>query len=157
MELLLNNWPLILIILIGYLFRKMGNARKEAERNPRPRPGDYGKQTDLPRSLEKQDSMERETLHREPLSIDPRSEPTFSYAAPPMNETAFPMNGQNGTDRDSITSSRGTAALDRSKQNMPLQDFVSLNKVVQGMMWAEIYGKPRALNPHRSLRKGRRA
>jgi hypothetical protein len=156
LEFLLNNWFFILIVLITFIFQKMGNARKDAEKqNPRPiRTGGYGEQNHHPTSLETDDSMEREALHREPLGAE--DDQTFSHTAPPNATSDTPMSRHDSIYRNSMNSSRETSAPSRSSQQATRGEFVSLNKAAQGMMWAEIFGKPRSLNPHRSQQKGRR-
>lgn len=162
---------LIAFVVIGYVINLLTTPFRRQERNPRPyhgapagnphpgtgmdMGGDYsGQPGNDPRHSPHHtgegtgtylDSGDRGRLERVPLQMTSLSEPEFGER--PSLDSAPPIrNTWTGDHRQQ----RGHTPY--ASTSTPL---ISRDHALQGMIWAEIFGKPRSLSPHRSRRASR--
>jgi hypothetical protein len=133
-DFIFDNWFFLVVL---YFIKKLNDARKAArEQAPE---GDRRIEPDpLPFPMGDSGPLEREVLQREPLRAEEGAGYEGYNLSQPSSVLAAPRNlpGQ-------------------AKPEQEKMDAVDLNasRAVEGMMWAEIFAKPRALRPHSPKRK----
>jgi hypothetical protein len=125
MEFILDNWYILLIVLISFLFQRMGRSKNEEREKP--------------------SSRQPTIVQSSPEPSIPRVDSTDSISTF-YDSTTYPSFQTDGL-------SDGGATPSASNRN---RLAATQNEAVQGMMWAEIFGKPRSLNPHPIRNKYRR-
>lgn len=137
-EILTN--PLVIAAVIGIISAIFGKKNKDEKRPPGTRPGDQAKKQDQ-KQPQKEHKPEAEELPA--VSEENPFEQKRREAEKPLAETEQMFNGL----EHKLTSARArNASLKKSA--------LKINKetAVQGIIFSEVLGPPRAKKPHRTMR-----
>ncbi|KOP83494.1 hypothetical protein ACFFHH_09715 [Cytobacillus solani] len=157
-----NPWLLFIVIgIITSIFNKLtGNQGKQKSR-PQRQPIQPQKGANHSTSSPIREVKKNEALPAIPKKVINNIEKEYAERKKQAEETLHSLKDkqralENKTQSLLAVSERGSMRLDFNSEKDEKPSFlIEKQKLAEGVVWAEILGPPRALNPHKSIRQKR--
>ncbi len=143
--LVFNNFEILLLVLFGLSSLYYKKKKEEAAESQRR----------IPRIPEPERRIEREPYEMETMSHE-TYEPLYPYDLNEPDVTAAPETSYEVTERQPSPVLTSSGSLPESKKtpstaSVPKIEVAATQQdIIRGMMWAEVFGKPRAKSPYQS-------
>jgi hypothetical protein len=152
LDFILSNWWLLLPIIWLFSGAFGKKAKEQQERNQNPRPVEQTLENHESRDDSASMGFPWERVEEEPRSPSPQPNRAprrdiESYASNATQPPSSDITGQDLTSRRVSSDNEGYSREAKTRLDFKRVDTTS---VVQGMVWSQVFGKPRSKEPHRT-------